>query len=128
MLAVSAAEMAALRADVAAAACDTSCVIKRKVATPDGRLTNTEVYNTVATVLVGIKSPTVAAMRSSRGMTQELIELIGSQTIWEINFPFGTDVRHQDHLVIGADTMVVLVDISQQSYSTLVTVIAGEIK
>jgi hypothetical protein len=125
---ISTAEMIALRAEVAAAACDTPCTIKRPVKTPDGRLTNTVTYSTIATVNCGIKATTVTNLRSSHALTQEQINLFGVQVVWEINFPWGTNVQAQDHLFIGSDELVALIDVSLQSYSTLNTMIAGEIK
>jgi hypothetical protein len=116
-----AAEMAQIRADVAAVALDLSCQIQRKAVTSDGMGQGSEVYNTVATVNVGMISPSATHL-------QNYDYLIGALSTWQVNFPYGTDVRAQDHLVIGSDTLVVQVNLSLQSYSSLTTVLASEVK
>jgi hypothetical protein len=118
---ISAAEMASLRADIAALACDTSCIVKRPVLTPDGRLTNTVTLSTITTVNVGMKQPSAAQCALFAGK-------IGNSVAWQVKFPTGTDVQSGDHLVIGSNTLVVEADLSPQSYSTLNTYLAVEIK
>jgi hypothetical protein len=61
-------------------------------------------------------------------MLQAYADLISAELVWQVNFLYGTDVRHGDHLVIGTDTMVVQAILSQQSYSSLMTVLAVETK
>lgn len=116
-----AAEMAQIRADVAAIVFDTSCTIKRPVKTPDGRMTNTEVDTTIATVNVGIKSPTVSQATLYAG-------LIGSQIAWMVSMPYGTDCTSGDHLYTSSNRMIVQADLSPQSYSSMNTVLAVEIE
>ncbi len=118
---ISASELAGLRTEVAAAACDTSCIVKRPVLTPDGRLTNTVTYSTITTVKVGMKQPTSAQCAL-------FAQKIGNSVAWQVKFPVGTDVLSGDHLVIGSNTLVVEADLSPQSYSTLNTYLAVEIK
>src|ERR1022692_1662252 len=109
---ISAAELTSLRADVPAVACDTSCAIKRKTRTSDGYGTGTESFSTVATVNAGLKSPTARDL-------QAFAYLIGSLKAWIVHFPYGTDVRTQDHLVMGSDTLVVQANVSLSSYSSM---------
>jgi hypothetical protein len=118
---ISAAEMASLRADVAALACDTSCVVKRKTSTKDAWGTRTESFSTVTTVNVGLKSPAAHEL-------QVYAYMIGSSKAWMVKLPYGTDVRTQDHLILGSDTLVVQADVSLSSYSTLTTMLAVEFK
>lgn len=115
------AEIAQIRADAAAAACSLSCTIKRKAITRDAYGTETDTFNTVTTVNVGMKEPTAAQL-------QNYDYLIGSLAAWQIQLPYGTDVKHQDHLLIGTDTLVVQVDLSPQSYNMLTTVLATEVR
>jgi head-tail adaptor len=121
MNAISDAEMTALRAEVAAAALDLDCTIQRKTATADAWGTATENWATIATIKAGMKSPTPA-------MLDLYAEQLGAKLAWQINFTWGTDVRIQDRLTIGTDTMVVQAILSQQSYSTLTTCLAVEIE
>jgi hypothetical protein len=116
-----AAEMALMRSDVAAIALDLDCVIQRKTATSDAWGTETEVWATVATLKAGMKSPTPA-------MLDLYAEQLGTKLAWQVNFTWGTDVRIQDHLIIGADTMIVQAILSQQSYGALTTCLAVEIE
>lgn len=120
MNAISLTELTAIREDVAEAALDISCVISRKTTTLDAWGTGTEVWATVATVNAGMKSPTPATLML-------YAEKIGAKLAWQVNFAYGTDVREQDHLVIGTDTLVVQSLLSIQSYPTLTTVLAVEI-
>jgi hypothetical protein len=114
-------ELASIRSDVAAAACDTPCTIQRKTATKDAFGTETETWATIASVNVGMRQP-------SAGQLANYAFLIGSLAAWQVNMPVGTDVKHQDHLIIGGVTMVVQVDLSPQSYNALTTVLATEIR
>ena len=116
-----AAEMAQLRADVANIALDLDCVIQRATTSKDAWGTETENWATIATLKAGMKSPTPA-------MLDVYASRIGAKLAWQVNFAYGTDVREQDHLVIGTDTMVVQAVLSVQSYSTLTTVLATETK
>lgn len=116
-----AAEMAQLRADVAAIALDLDCVIQRATPTKDAWGTETENWATIATLKAGMKSPRPATL-------DVYAARIGAKLAWEVNFPYGTDVQEQDHLLIGSETMVVQAVLSVQSYSTLTTVLATETK
>lgn len=118
-----AAEMAQLRADVAAIALDLDCTIQRATASKDAWGTETEVFNTIS------PSDLKAGMRSPKPATLDVYaSRIGAKLAWEVDFPYGTDVQEQDHLLIGSETMVVQAILSQQSYSTLTTCLATETK
>jgi hypothetical protein len=114
-----AAELAQIRADVAAIALDLDCTIQRATTAKDAWGTETENWATVASLKAGMKSPTPATLEA-------YAYRIGAKLAWQVNFAYGTDVREQDHLVIGSDTMVVQAILSQQSYSSLTTVLATE--
>jgi len=116
---ISNAEITALRAEVAAAALDLDCTIQRPPMTPDAWGSRSGEPVTVVTVKAGMKSPTPAVLEA-------YADRIGAKLAWQVNFTYGTDVRELDHLVIGTDTMVVQAILSQQSYSTLTTVLATE--
>ena len=120
MNAVSSTELTAMRAEVAAATCDTACIVKRKATTVDGFGTSTVVYNTASTTKVGLRSPN----------SKELAlyaEMIGASKAWMVRFAWGYDVRELDHLVIGSDTLIVQADVSLSSYSALTTMLAMEV-
>lgn len=121
MLAVSAAELAAIRAETAAAVLDLPCLIQRKTITRDSAGTATEIYATIATVNAGMTQPTA-------GQLQNYDYVIGSLASWQVQLPYGTDVKAQDHLVIGTDTLVVQVVLTPRSYSAVETVLASEKK
>jgi hypothetical protein len=53
--------------------------------------------------------------------------LIGSLAAWRVNLPYGTDVQHDDQLLIAGKTLYVHVDLSPQSYNSLTTVLATEV-
>jgi len=116
---ISSAEMTALRAEVAAAALDLDCTIKRPPRTPDAWGSQSGNLATLVTTKAGMKSP--------RATTLEVYaDRIGSKKAWEVNFTYGQDVQEQDHLFIGSAEMVVQAILSVQSYSTLTTVLATE--
>ncbi len=119
MLPISVAELAQIRADVAEAALDLDCTIQRATTAKDAWGTETETWAPVASLKAGMKSPTPAVLEAHASR-------IGSKLAWQVNFTYGTDVREQDHLIIGTDTMVVQAILSQQSYSSLTTVLATE--
>jgi hypothetical protein len=114
-----AAELAQIRADVAAIALDIDCTIQRATTAKDAWGTETETWSTIATLKAGMKSPKPAVLEA-------YADRIGAKLAWEVNFTYGTDVREQDHLIIGTDTMVVQANLSVQSYPSLTTVLATE--
>jgi hypothetical protein len=118
---ISSAELAALRAEVAAAACDQSCIVKRPIKTPDGRLSNTVTLTTIGTISVGMKQPTT-------GQATLYASLLANQVAWQLKFPSGSNVQAGDHLFIGSDVLIAQVSLTPQSYSTLDTWLAVEHK
>jgi hypothetical protein len=118
-----AAELAQIRADVASVALDLNCIIQRKTETLDAWGTSTTIWDTISPsgLKAGMKSP-------SPSMLMIYAEQIGAKLAWQVNFPWGTDVQIQDHIIIGNDTMIVQAILSQQSYSSLTTVLAVEIQ
>jgi hypothetical protein len=118
-----AAELAQLRADVAAIALDLDCTIQRPTMTKDAWGSDTEVPVTISPV--GLK----AGMKSPRARVLETYaDRIGAKLAWEVNLPYGTSVQELDHLFIGTDEMIVQAELTQQSYPTLTTVLAVETK
>lgn len=120
MNSISPAELASIQADLAAIL-DKSCTIKRKTRTADGLGSFTESWATIATVMVGMAQPTA-------GQLANYDYLIGSLASWQVKFPVGTDVQHQDRLLIGSDTLEVQVNLGLRSYPGLLTVLASEVK
>jgi len=120
MLPISSSELAHIQYDVEFAACDQPCVIKRKTPTKDAYGSETEIFSTVATTVAGMTEPTA-------GQLANYDYLIGSLAAWHVRLPIGTNVEHQDHLLIGAQTLVVQVILDPRSYHALLSVIATEI-
>ena len=120
---ISAVELASIQADAVDAACDKTCVIKRaSLNTPDAYGSATKPsYSTVTTTVAGLAEPTA-------GQLQNYDFLIGSLAAWQVKLPVGTDVQHQDHLVIDGQTLEVHVILTPRSYAALLTVIAAEVK
>src|SRR5215472_9715220 len=99
---VSAAELASIQNDLASATCDQTCQIWRKALTKDAYGTATEAWTLITTTHAGIAEP-------SGTQLQNFDYLIGSLNAWRVHLPIGTNVLHQDHLVISGNTMVVQV-------------------
>jgi hypothetical protein len=120
MLPISDAELALIQSDVAAAACDQICVIQRKISTKDAYGSNTEAFSRIETTIAGMAEP-------SAGELTNYDYLIGDKAAWHVRLPVGTNVEHQDHLLIGSQTLVVQVVLEPRSYHALFSVIATEI-
>lgn len=122
---ISAAELASIQRDVAAIALSLPCVVQRKTVTKDPFGTPVETWDTIETVNVGMTEP-------SAGQLANYDFLIGSLAAWQIKLPYGTDVQHQDHLLITGEfaqqTLVVQVVLEPRSYAALLTVLASEVK
>lgn len=121
---VPASELAQIQADLAAAVCDTVCVISRSAgvtAGPTGEPVKN--YQTISPVglLVGLTQPT-------GGQLANYDYLIGSLAAWQVRLPYGTDVQEQDYLLIDGQTLVVQVVLAPQSYAGMVPLLATELK
>lgn len=122
MLAISSTELAQIQADASAAACDKTCVIRRKTSnTSDSVGTSTPTLSVIATVNAGMAQP-------SQQLLQNYEYLIGSLSAWLVKFPVGTDVQHQDQLTIDGQVLEVHVVLTPRSYQALLTVLAAEVK
>lgn len=131
MLAVSAAELAAIQAE-ANSTLDKTCDIWRDSgastpasATAFGSSTsspgNTSNYAKVhASVACSVNEPTGTHL-------QNYDFLIGAEKTWMVRLPVGTDVLERDHLVVGTDTLEVHVLLQPRSYQALLTVLCAEI-
>lgn len=118
---ISAAELTAIRANAAAVVCDQDCVIQRATSTPDAYGTETESSpTTIATTVAGMSTPTA-------GQVQAYASKIGALKAWQVQLPYGTDVREEDLLLIAGHTLTVQADLSPQSYNSLATVLAVEV-
>jgi|SRR5689334_13277483 hypothetical protein len=118
---VSASELAQIRADVQAAACDKTCVIQRKTKSSDGMLSETETWNTVTTTVIGLSEPTGLQL-------QNFDYKIGSLKVFQGKVPIGTDVAEQDHLLVDGQQLVVQVILTPRSYASLLTVLVSEVQ
>lgn len=134
-------ELASIQS-AAASILDLSCEVWRKVRTPDGYGGFTESWGLVETTTCGMSQPTASHL-------QNYDFLLASLSAWALKFPVGTDVRHQDHLVISGQTLeasyalrafgapvdigdyqtlVAQVVLAPRSYAALLVVLASEIK
>jgi len=121
-MSVTAAELARIQAETAAQTLSLTCLVQRKGAfVSDGAGGSSSAYTTIATVLAGMSEPTA-------GQLQNYDYLIGSLAAWQVKLPVGTDVKHQDHLVISGETLEVQVILAPRSYPALLTVLASEVK
>lgn len=118
---ISASELAQLQADITAIALDQTCQIQRPTNTPNSRGVPPGTYTTVATVACGMRQPTGTHL-------QNFDYLIGGLATYQVQFPIGTDVRAQDHLLIQNQVLVVQIVLNPQSYAVLLTVLASEKK
>ena len=119
MLPVSVAELASIRADAAAAVCTLPCTIERW-----NKATQTWPTVSQPGLLVGMTEPTA-------GQLQNYEYMIGDLAAWHIHFPYGTDVRDLDRLVITEDsgittTLAVNKVLQPRSYTALISVLATE--
>lgn len=117
---ISAAEIARIRADVAAVACDLDCTILRATRTPEPQGGASLTWSPLATLKVGMAEPKASQLRNYQYM-------VGSLAVWIVQLPYGTDIRHGDRLSIAGKMLEVQVDLSPQSYNMLTTVIATEV-
>lgn len=121
MNAVSSTELASIRADLAAAVCDTACTLKRPVLTPDAYGYQGEALSNVATFNVGLEKP-------SGSLLTEFAGLIASQATWVTHCPHGQDVRQKDQLVISGKTLIVQELLGPRSLNGFADVLASEVK
>lgn len=122
MLAVSAAEMTAIRNEAAAATCDTACTIKRNTAgVADTYGTSTESLTTIATTTAGIAEPSASQLTN-------YAYKIGALATWLVQLPWGTSVQAGDLLIFPSHRLVVQIVLAPRSYDALTSVLATEVK
>jgi hypothetical protein len=99
----------------------TADIYRKTSPSADGYGSSTPNYTKIASaVACGLAQPTATHL-------QNYDYMIGSEASWLVRFPVGTDVRYQDHLVIGSSTLEVHVLLTPRSYEIFHTVIAAEI-
>ena len=141
MLAVSAAELASIQAEAQAAVCDKVATIWRKNAMAQDAYGSPapNSYSYLATTIAGVAEPTATHL-------QNYDYEIGSLAAWHVRLPIGTDIRYQDHLLLGGpipavslypattlypDLVQILevhVILTPRSYAALLSVLAAEVK
>lgn len=121
---LSTAELTALQA-VATSALDTTADIQRNTPAADGYGHQTASWAPIATgVRCGLAKPNAHTLAAYAG-------LIGSLSVWLISLPYGTTVRVSptpDRIVTNGQTLQVVADLSISGYSTLVQVLASEVR
>lgn len=113
-------EWADIRSTAQAALTD-SCQIQRAVKTSDGAGSESLSWSTVATVAAKISTPT-------GGYIGEMASRLSEQASFQVSLPNGTDVRVTDRLVIDSQTLTVQAVYDPQTYSSLVRVLASELR
>jgi len=119
---VPASELAAMRATATSALDISGVQVVRLTKADDGYGLSTETPTTVATVAATEAKPSAAIM-------QQYAARIANVTSWIMRFPYGTDIRTGDHLVMpNGDTRLVQADLSDSSYSTANLYLVSEIR
>jgi head-tail adaptor len=116
---ISANDLAAMQATVKASL-DQTCTIQRVTRSPDGYGGYTETWATLASVNCNVAQPTAALM-------QQYAQLIGNQKTFVVRLPAGQDIKRNDQLIIGSDTLRVQAVLSPRSYPTGVKVLVSEV-
>ena len=120
---LSASELAQIQTD-AAATLDKPCEVYRATSSvADGYGTETPDYIQISPngLMAGMTEPTA-------GQLQNYDYLIGDLAAWHVRLPVGTDVEHQDHLIIDGVLLEVQVILQPRSYQALMSVIASEVQ
>lgn len=132
MNAITAAELVQIQLDAAKAACDQAFKVYRKSITKDAYGSETEVFNLIGNINIGVREPTGTHL-------QNYDYLIGSLAAWHVQAPVvvptgssnltGSAVLHQDHLVQvgGTQVLVVQVILEPRSFHALVSMLATEV-
>jgi hypothetical protein len=134
MLAVSAAELAAIQAE-ANSTLDKPATIWRDTTAGTTRdiygssssdPANTGNYTQVAptgnnTLFCSVAEPTATHL-------QNYDYLIGAEATWLVKLPVGTTCQERDHIVVESQVLEVHVILTPRSYAALLTVLAAEIK
>jgi hypothetical protein len=119
--AVSAAELTAIRAETASAACDLACVVKRNTGgSADGYGTSTEGLTTIETTTAGMANPQASLL-------QNYAYKIGSLATFLVQLPYGSSALEDDILAIAGKTLKVQIVLDPSSYQALHTVLASEV-
>lgn len=119
-MAISAAELAQIQADLVAQVCDKTCVIQRNTPGQDSHGSETESYHTIATTACGMQQP-------NSGLLTNYDFRIGALDAWHVHLPIGTDVGEGDHLIVEGKTLTVHVLLDPHSIPGLLPVLAAEI-
>lgn len=122
---ISASELAQIQADAAAITCNFPCTIQRKTTSKDQYGGETDTWAVVEITTCGLSEPTA-------GQLQNYDFLIGSLAAWQVKLPYGTNVQHQDQILVTGEfaqqTLEVHVVLEPRSYAALLTVLAAEVK
>lgn len=113
-------ELASIRADLAAAVCDTPCVIKHVTTSTGTYGEPTETESSGIEALAGLEPP-------KGSLLSVYAELIASQSTWVVHFPYGTDVRENSNLYFGTRKLKVQKVLDLRSLSGLTDVLAAEV-
>jgi len=118
---LSAAQLAAFRA-ASTRVLDMTADIQRNTPGADGYGHQTASWAAVATgVACGLNKPSAALL-------QAYAAKLGALQSWLVSLPYGTTISEGDRVIVGGQTLLVQADVSLSSYSTLVQVLASEVR
>lgn len=122
-MALDAAELAELQADLVSQVCDQSVQLFKPTATSDayGSPANSYPNTPTATTVCGVRIPTASEL-------QNYDYKIGDKAAYHVDFPVGTQIGEQWRAVIGGQTLEVHVLLTPQSYPGLLSTICVQIK
>lgn len=106
----------------AARTLDLTCTITRATLTPTNIGASASTATVASGVACGLATPSAALLAVLA------TDAVGDVPQWVVSLPAGTDVRVGDVLAIGADRLRVQALRTPQSYSTLVQVLATEVR
>ncbi len=117
---ISLAELQAMQA-TATSAMDESITIQRATPTSDGAGGSSLAWATVVTVSGNLAQP-------SGQLMQNYDYLVGATSTWMVRVPTGTNVKENDRLQVGGQTLRVQVILQPQSYQTAMRLLAAEVQ
>ena len=109
---------------------DLPCLVERKTLTSDGVGTSTESWTTVYSAWsVGNPSGLKCGMQQpSTTQLTALASRFAGLAVYNVRFPNTTVLRNQDRLTVAGEKLIVQMEATPQSWSTLLTVLATELK
>jgi hypothetical protein len=115
------ADMVPFRDLFANLACDKACTVKRPTLVNDGYGSQTETLTTIGTANTLVTKPKPSIL-------QNYAYLVASKATWQVEFPYGQDVKTKDQLTFtgSSKTLIVQEVLEPESFSISTNVLAVE--